>query len=84
MTKRSFTVRAIWDDVNAVWVSDSDIIGLHIEAATLPEFEELVAEFAADLIVTNHYSADELASTALRDLIPTVVIHEGPRNHAAE
>jgi len=84
MAKRSFTVKAIWDAENAVWISDSDIIGMHVEAATLPEFEALVAEFAADLIVSNHYSADELSSTPLRDLIPTVVIQEAKPPFAAE
>lgn len=32
---------------------ESDIKGLHIEAATLREFEDLVGEFAPDLIFEN-------------------------------
>lgn len=80
MAQRSFYVHAIWDEVNNVWVSKSDITGLHLEAATLTEFDDLVQEFASDLIVTNHYSEDELAAKPMRDLIPAIVIshHSGP------
>jgi hypothetical protein len=84
MAKRSFTVKAVWDAENAVWVSESDIIGLHVEAASLAEFQDLVAEFAADLIVSNHFSAEDIAGTDLRDLIPAVVIQQGGTSHAAE
>ena len=84
MAQRRFTVKAIWDAENAVWVSESDIIGLHVEAPSLPEFQDLVAEFAADLIVSNHFSADDLATSDLRDLIPAVVIQESSAPHAAE
>ena len=37
--KRSYLVRARWDDNARVFWSDSDINGLHIETATLEEFE---------------------------------------------
>jgi EAL domain-containing protein (putative c-di-GMP-specific phosphodiesterase class I) len=73
MTKRHFEVRAVWDDEARVYFSESDIIGLHIEAETLDEFERLVNEEAAELIVANHYSAEDMASRPLRDLIPALI-----------
>ena len=72
--KRSYFVKARWDEDAQVFWSDSDIKGLHIEAATLEEFEELVGELAPDLIFENHLKQDELAATPLRDLISSVVL----------
>ena len=73
MTKRHFEVRAVWDDEARVYFSESDIIGLHIEAETMEEFERLVNQEAAELIVANHYSAEDMASLPLRELIPALV-----------
>jgi len=82
--KRSFTVKAIWDEADGLWLSDSDIKGLHIEAKTLEEFYDLVNEFASELIVTNHYSDVEMVGKTMRDMIPTVVVsHESKSGHAA-
>lgn len=77
--RKSFDVSAIWDEDQKLWYSESDLIGLHVEAATFPEFQKLVHEFAAELIVTNHYSDDDLERD-LREIIPAIVIsqHEGP------
>lgn len=72
--KRSYFVKVRWDEDAQVFWSDSDIKGLHIEAATLEELEELVGELAPDLIVENHLQRDELATTPLKDLIPSVVL----------
>ena len=72
--QRSFSVQAIWDEEEQIWFCESDIIGLHVEAASLEEFYDLVNEFASDLIVSNHYSESDLSGTSLRDLIPSVVI----------
>lgn len=52
--KRSFFVRAIWDDEAKVFYSESDIDGLHIEAPTMEVFEEVVLDVAADMIAANH------------------------------
>lgn len=54
MSKRAFTVKAVWDDEAGVYVCESDIVGLHIEAATVDAFEELMMEFAPELIAANH------------------------------
>ncbi len=71
--KRTFYVKALWDDEVNVWYSESDIFGLHIETKTLDEFEEVMNEFAAELIVANHMSAEDLAQNSIKDLLPTVI-----------
>ena len=72
--KRSYLVKARWDEDAQVFWSDSDIKGLHIEAATLEEFEELVGELAPDLVFENHLQQGEFAATPLKDPIPSVVL----------
>ncbi len=52
--KRTFNVKAIWDDEAQVFYSQSDIEGLHIEAASLDEFEAIIIEEAPELIIANH------------------------------
>ena len=71
--KRTFFVRAIWDDEAKVFYSESDIDGLHIEAATVNAFEDVLFDAAIDLIVANHMSASDLADTPIRDLIPAIL-----------
>lgn len=73
MSKRAFTVKALWDDEAGVYVCESDIIGLHIEAATVDEFEELMMELAPELIVANHLSAADLAEKPFKDLVSAIV-----------
>ncbi len=76
MAQRTFEVRAVWDEDAKVWIAESNITGLHIEAETLPEFEALVGEYAAELIVSNHLSDHEIASTPIKDLIPAILMRE--------
>jgi len=71
--KRTFYVKALWDDEVQVWYSESDIFGLHIETKTLEEFEKVMNEFAAELIVNNHMTSEELAQTSIKDLLPTII-----------
>ena len=72
MKKRGFFVKAIWDENAGVFYSESDIVGLHIEAKTLEEFEEIMEENAADLVVANHIKPQEIEKSKIADLIPTV------------
>ena len=72
--KRNSRVVAIWDEEDQLWISESDIRGLHIEAQTLEEFDALVNEFGPELIATNHFSDAEMEGKSLRELIPAVVI----------
>lgn len=72
MAKRSFHVKAIWDDEAKAFYADSDIIGLHIEAGSVDEFERLMMDLAPELIVENHLSAVEIATTPYRELLPAI------------
>ena len=49
----SFFVKAVWDAEAGVFYSDSNIIGLHIEAETIEEFCEIMADLAPELILAN-------------------------------
>jgi hypothetical protein len=49
-----FFVKAVWDPEAKVFYSQSDIVGLHIEADTIDEFEDIIFDTAIDLIVANH------------------------------
>lgn len=71
--KRTFHIRAIWDDEAKVFVSESDIEGLHIEAASLDLFEDIMNDVAVEIIMANHVSTFDLVSTPLRDLVPAIV-----------
>lgn len=72
MSKRTFVVKAIWDEEAGVFYSESDIIGLHIEAETLEEFGRIMRENAFDLILANHIEPQDLAENKISDLIPTI------------
>ena len=71
--KRTFTVRALWDASVERWVSESDIRGLVIEVATLEEFEQVIEDFAVELIFANHFEPSAMADTPMRDLVPTII-----------
>lgn len=71
--KRTFSVTAHWDDEARVFYSESDIIGLHIEAETIEEFEDIMRDTAVELVIANHISASELATTSLKDLVPAIL-----------
>ncbi|MGH6855864.1 MAG: DUF1902 domain-containing protein [Aestuariivirga sp.] len=71
--KRTYFVRALWDSEAKVFYSESDIFGLHIEAATIEEFESVMNDVAADLIIANHYSAQDIATIPMRELVPAIL-----------
>lgn len=73
MVKRMFSVTAHWDEDAKVFYSQSDIVGLHIEAPTIEEFEDIMMSVAPGLVMANHVSKAELATTALEDLIPAIL-----------
>lgn len=81
--QRSFTVRALWDDDAKVFYSESDIIGLHIEAPTIEAFLEVMNDCAPELIVENHIPKPDLVSKPLRELIPAIVFCPPDANHSA-
>ena len=49
-----FIVTAVRDGEARVFRSESDIVGLHIEAETLTDFREVMADIALELILANH------------------------------
>jgi hypothetical protein len=73
MDKRTFEVSAVWDDEAKVYYSESEIIGLHIEAATLDEFEAVLMEVAPELVIANHVSKQDLARKSLAELVPAIL-----------
>ena len=83
MSKRTFFVRAVWDEDAGVYFAESDIEGLHIEAETVEQFEEALFELAVELIVANHISKEELASTPIQDLVPAILWQRPETNAAA-
>ena len=54
MARENFIIYAKWDEKAKVFYSESNIIGLHIEADTLQEFEQILLREAPSLILTNH------------------------------
>jgi Domain of unknown function (DUF1902) len=71
--KRSFSVEAVWDSEAGVYYAKTDIIGLAIETTTLDAFEQVLNEFAVELIIANHITAEELASSPLKELVPLII-----------
>ena len=69
----TYTVKAIWDAEAGAWIADSDIVGLHIEAPTIDEFEVVLYDVAAELVAANHVTDADLDRFSARDLIPAIV-----------
>ena len=68
----NFFVKAVWDEEAKVFYSDSDIVGLHIEADTLEEFHKVLVDIAPELILANHVTNDDLLTKSLRELVPVI------------
>ena len=68
-----FTVTAHWDDEAAVWVSETDIRGLVIEADTLDEFEALVFALAPDVIAENYLRPRGLADRPAAEVMSAII-----------
>lgn len=76
MSQRTFHVRAVWDPEHRIYYTESDIIGLHVEAPTLEEFEAVVMDVAPELIVANHLTATDLATKSLGELLPAILFEK--------
>lgn len=68
----TFHITAIWDDEAGLFCSDSNIVGLHVEAETIEEFRAIAADLAPELILANHITGDDLLNKPLKDLIPVI------------
>ena len=51
--KKSYYVKAVWDPEASVWISETDIPGLVIEADTLAEFEQAMLQYAPEILAAN-------------------------------
>ena len=70
--KRTFYVKALWDEEAKVWYSETDIEGLFIETKTLAEFEDIMPDLARDMIFENHTSRSEIVKSSPQDLFAMV------------
>lgn len=50
---KTYHVKAVWDAEAEVYYAETDIPGLHVEAATMAEFFKAVEELAPQMIVAN-------------------------------
>ena len=82
MFKRTFFIRALWDEEAKTYYSESDITGLHIEAETLDEFEAVMNDVAVELVIANHMSAPDLATRSMKDLVPGILWQRPEKNYA--
>jgi Domain of unknown function (DUF1902) len=82
--KRAFFVKAIWDDEAKVWISETDIEGLFINAKDLDEFEEVVNEFAGELVLENHWRQEKVPLEVINSTVP-IILWQRPEEarHAA-
>jgi hypothetical protein len=71
--KRTFYVKAIWDEDVSAWYCESDILGLHIETKTLNEFEEVMNDVALELIMDNHLRQHDIFSLPIKEWVPTII-----------
>ena len=81
--KRIFRVKAVWDPEAKVFYCQSDIEGLHIEAADLEEFEAIMMEVAPELIIANHRSALEIVEHSFKELVPAILWQHPETDKAA-
>jgi hypothetical protein len=51
----------------------SDIIGLHVESASIEEFENMMISEGIRLIIANHMTPEELATKQMRGLLPVII-----------
>ena len=50
----TFHITAIWDEDAGVFYSDSNIVGLHVEAETIEEFRAIAIDLGPEMILANH------------------------------
>ena len=68
----AFHITAIWDEDAGVFYSESNIVGLHIEAETIEEFRAAATDLGPEMILANHVTNDDLLTKPLKDLIPVI------------
>ena len=76
MESFTFYVNALWDEEAQVFYSESDIIGLHVEAPTIEDFQREVQATAARLVVENHITKRDLTQRSWTDMIPSIIVSQ--------
>ena len=71
--KRTFYVKALWDDESKVWYSETDIEGLFINTKDLDEFEVVINEFAGELILENHWKHESVSLDLIATTVPIIL-----------
>lgn len=51
--QKTYHVKAVWDGEAEVFFAETDIPGLHVEAATMADFVQAVEELAPQMIEAN-------------------------------
>ena len=72
MSNMSFYVSALWDEEAKIFYSESNIIGLHIEADSIEEFESVMKSVAPSLVMDNHITKKDLTQKSWADMIPAI------------
>ena len=67
-----FYIRPVWDEDAKAYISDSNIVGLNIEAKTVKEIYDIAQECAVDLIIANHLTEFDVYNHPIKDLIPSI------------
>ena len=78
-----FYVKALWDDEAGVFYSESDIVGLHIEAVTIDEFVAVMEEMAPQMVVDNHVSKQDPAKKSLLETVSSIIFQPPIHGSAA-
>lgn len=76
-----FYVKALWDDEAEVFYSESDIVGLHIEAATIDDFVSTMEELAPQMVVENHVTKQDFAKKSLLEMMSSIIFQ--PPSHGS-
>jgi len=78
-----FYVKALWDDEAEVFYSESDIVGLHIEAATIDEFVSTMEELAPQMVVENHVTKQDFAKKSPLEMVSSIIFQRPSHGSAA-
>lgn len=68
-----FYIKALWDNETKVFYSESNIAGLHIETESIKQFEEVLYDIVAELIISNHLSTEELIEKSFKEIFSPII-----------
>ena len=68
----AFHLTAVWDEDAGLFYSDSNIVGLHIEAETIEEFQAIALDLGPEMLLANHVTNGDLLTKPLKHLISVI------------